>query len=273
MLIDWFTVAAQTFNFLILVWLMKRFLYRPILHAIDEREKRIAAELADADAKRADAQREHAEYQKKNSDFDQQRSELLSQATSDAKAERQRLMEAARSETDAFIAKWHATLKTEARNLHQAFARRTQQEVFAISRKALTDLADASLEQRMSETFIGRLHEISAPSKAALAEALRTTTDPAIVRSAFDLPDDQRQTIQQAINDTFAGEFRVRFETAPDIISGIELSANGQKSAWSLADYLTSLEEGVDELLSQKSTTDASAARDHVHAPSAVEHT
>jgi F-type H+-transporting ATPase subunit b len=52
MLIDWFTVGAQALNFLILVWLLKRFLYKPILHAIDEREKRIAAELADADAKR-----------------------------------------------------------------------------------------------------------------------------------------------------------------------------------------------------------------------------
>jgi F0F1-type ATP synthase, subunit b len=57
MLIDWFTVGAQGLNFLILVWLMKRFLYRPILHAIDEREKRIAAELSDAEATKAEAQK------------------------------------------------------------------------------------------------------------------------------------------------------------------------------------------------------------------------
>ena len=57
MLIDWFTVLAQLVNFLILVWLLKRFLYRPILDAIDAREKRIAAELADADAKKDDAEK------------------------------------------------------------------------------------------------------------------------------------------------------------------------------------------------------------------------
>ena len=44
MLIDWFTVVAQVVNFLILVWLLKRFLYKPILDAIDAREKRIAKE-------------------------------------------------------------------------------------------------------------------------------------------------------------------------------------------------------------------------------------
>jgi F-type H+-transporting ATPase subunit b len=52
MLIDWFTVAAQALNFFVLVWLMKRFLYKPILNAIAEREKKIASELANADKKK-----------------------------------------------------------------------------------------------------------------------------------------------------------------------------------------------------------------------------
>ena len=72
MLIDWFTVAAQALNFLILVWLMKRFLYKPILKAIDTREKLIATELADAAAKKVEAQKEHAEFDQKNQQFDQQ---------------------------------------------------------------------------------------------------------------------------------------------------------------------------------------------------------
>ena len=80
MLIDWFTVGAQVLNFLILVWLMKRFLYKPILSAIDEREKRIAAELADAAAKKAEAQKERDDFQHKNEEFEQQRAALLSQS-------------------------------------------------------------------------------------------------------------------------------------------------------------------------------------------------
>ena len=100
MLIDWFTVGAQALNFLILVWLMKRFLYKPILHAIDAREKRIAAELANADAKKAEAQKERDEFQHKNEEFDQQRAALLSKATDEAQAERQRLLDEARKAAD-----------------------------------------------------------------------------------------------------------------------------------------------------------------------------
>ena len=93
MLIDWFTVGAQALNFIILVWLLKRFLYKPILNAVDAREKRIAAELADADAKKAEAQKERDEFQHKNEEFDQQRATLLSKATDEANAERQRLLD------------------------------------------------------------------------------------------------------------------------------------------------------------------------------------
>ena len=60
MLINWFTVVAQAVNFLILVWLLKRFLYSHVLHAIDEREKGIANQLAEAEAKKAEAQKECA---------------------------------------------------------------------------------------------------------------------------------------------------------------------------------------------------------------------
>ena len=80
MLIDWFTVSAQVVNFLILVWLMKRFLYKPILHAIDAREQRIATELADADAKRAEAEKEREKFQKNNEEFNRQRNDLLGKA-------------------------------------------------------------------------------------------------------------------------------------------------------------------------------------------------
>src|SRR5271155_1747633 len=114
MLIDWFTVGAQALNFIILVWLLKRFLYKPILDAIDAREKRIAAELADADAKRAVAQKERDEFKQRNDDFDRQRAALLAQAVDEAKAERQRLVDEARKAADDLSARRRETLSNDA---------------------------------------------------------------------------------------------------------------------------------------------------------------
>ena len=161
MLIDWFTVGAQAINFLILVWLLKRFLYKPILHAIDAREKRIAAELADADAKKAEAQKERDEFQHKNEAFDQQRAALLSKATDEAEsrtpAAPRRSAKGGRRvacQTPGGVAK-----RTHG-NSSQEIIRRTQKEVFAIARKTLADLATTSLEERMGEVFIRRLREM-----------------------------------------------------------------------------------------------------------------
>jgi F-type H+-transporting ATPase subunit b len=252
MLLDWFTIGAQALNFLILVWLMKRFLYKPILNAIDAREKLIAKELADADTKKSEAQKERDEFQKKNEEFDQQRATLLTKATDEAKAERLRLIEEARKAADALSAKRQESLINDANNLNQTISRLTQKEVFAITRKALTDLATTSLEERMGEVFDRRLRELNGQAKNVLGEALKKNSEPALIRSTFDLPAAQRTAIQNALNETFSAEVHIRFETAPDLVSGIEFSANGQTVGWSIADYLASLEKGVGELLKEK---------------------
>ena len=252
MLIDWFTIAAQALNFLILVWLMKRYLYQPILRAIDSREQLIARELKDADTKSADAQKEREAFEHKNQVFDKHHAALMSKATDEAKAEGQRILEEARKAVDALSAKRAETLIQEAHTLNKTLIGRVQQEVFAIARKALADLAGASLEERMGAVFIGRLGALDAKAKAELAEALETAAEPALVRSAFDLPAAQRAAILKALGELSHAKIQVRFETAPDLISGIDLTANGRKIAWSIADYLTSLTKGVDDLLQKQ---------------------
>lgn len=270
MLIDWFTVGAQALNFIILVWLLRRFLYKPILDAVDAREKLIAKELAEAEAEKAEAQNERHAFRQKNEELDRQRAGLLSKATDEAKAERQRLIDEARKAADAVSAKRRQALRDDAIHLNQALRRRTQQEVFAIARKALTDLAAASLEGRMTAVFVDRLHAMDTKAKAGLADSLEAASDAALVRSAFDLPPEQRAVIQKALNEVFSTEVRLRFETAPNLVSGIELATNGQKLAWSIADYLSSLEEGVGELLKERAKPEAKAApADEVAKPEA----
>jgi F-type H+-transporting ATPase subunit b len=249
MLIDWFTVGAQALNFIILVWLLKRFLYKPILDAIDTREKRVAAELAGADAKNAEAQKDRAEYQLKSEQFEQRRAALLSQATRDVAVERQRLLAEAGAAADAVAAQRLKVLRGELDNLNQAIRQRTQQEVFAIATRALTDLAASSLEERTVEVLMRRLHMLSGSAKDVLAKAVRTASDPVLIRSAFELSGAQRAAVQNAINETFAIDAHVRFETAPELICGIALSTNGQKLAWNIADYLASLEASIAELM------------------------
>ena len=142
MLIDWFTVGAQALNFLILVWLMKRFLYKPILDAIDAREKRIAAELADADAKQSRGPEGARRVPGKERGVrSASAARCWRKARTRSHTERQRLLDEARQAADALSVKRQDALASELQSLQQDIARRSREEVFAIARKALADLA------------------------------------------------------------------------------------------------------------------------------------
>jgi F-type H+-transporting ATPase subunit b len=276
MLIDWFTVGAQAVNFLILVWLMKRFLYKPILNAIDAREKKVAAELTDADAKRAEALKERDQFQQKNDEFDRQRLELMNKAQDDAKAEREKLLEESRQAADQLRMKSKERFAIDAENLKQSISHRTQQEVFAIARKTLSDLASASLEEQVTATFIRRISEVDGSARASLVASFTsssisaTSSDSgfasaptsgsvsipissssysssysATVRSAFELSPEQRAAIEAALNQALSLQLQLNFQTAPELISGIELVANGQSIAWNISDYLKAMEKAV----------------------------
>ncbi|MEZ4640979.1 MAG: hypothetical protein R2856_39490 [Caldilineaceae bacterium] len=69
MLIDWFTVIAQIINFVVLLLLLRRFLYGPIIRAMDEREHHIAEELAAAECKQQQAEQEARHYRQERTEF------------------------------------------------------------------------------------------------------------------------------------------------------------------------------------------------------------
>lgn len=258
MLIDWFTVGVQVLNFAILVILMKYFVYQPILNSIDTREKLIAATLADAAKKHRDAVKECDKFLQKINELDQQRDALLDQATNEAKVEGDRIITEAHKAADTLSAKRQDMLKVDAKNLNKAIELKTQQEVFAITRLVLSDLASSTLEERMCDLFNKRLQAMNNEDKKLFTDAFKKTTTPALIRTTFDLPEAQRCAIQNAFNKTVSAAIKFQFETAPDIISGIELTANGQKLAWDIADYLVSMGKSVEEVLEKQATPEAS---------------
>lgn len=262
MLIDWFTVGAQVVNFVILVWLLKHFLYKPILDAIDAREQHIATVTAEANALKSAATHDREQLQQKSDSFDQERAGLLAKATEEAQTVRIRLLDDAKAAAAALTEKKRQSLLNEAQNLQDAIARRTQQEVFAIARKALSDLSGASLEERCVAAFTQRLRAMQDQARSGLAAAIKSATTPALVRSAFELPAAQRASLQNGINVTFSADVPLRFETEPNLIGGIELSVGGIKVAWSIADYLAQMERAVAALLTGRpqTTTPASGA-------------
>lgn len=256
MLIDWFTVGAQAVNFLILVWLLQRFLYRPVMAAIAAREKKVADMIATAAAQDAKAQLAAEELRKRSEAFDRDREGLMRRATDEGATEQQRLFESARQDSQILRSKLTQTLATERTDLSLQLATRAQAEVFSVAHKALYDLAGASLEDRIIEVFIARLRGLSDQQGRELAGARASDVVPApapsltparsvLVRSAFAPSPAARARIEEPLRERLGANVTVCYETAPELICGVEMTVDGLKLEWSVADYLSSLAKDV----------------------------
>lgn len=247
--IDWFTVAAQAINFLLLVWLMKRFLYKPVLKAIDAREKRIEEQLADARAQKMEAREEKEDFQRKNEIFDQERAELMNSAAEVAKSEKTRLLDEARSSAEALQAKWREGLEKDASRLEEDFQNRVRKDVFFIVRKTLSDLAGEELESKIIDLFLSRLQKMDAEERKSLARITKAPDTSVQLRTAFPLTDEQRNRIDQEVKKLFSLKEEPKFTVEKDLVAGIELAVSGQKISWTIDDYLLSLRESVEDLM------------------------
>jgi F-type H+-transporting ATPase subunit b len=248
MLIDWFTVVAQAVNFLVLVWLLKRFLYKPILDAIDAREKKIAETIAEAAETKQAAEMQRDEFERKNQQFGDNRDRLVLEMKEEINVKREQLLDDAHQSAEAISAKRIESLQRAQKTLADEIARQTQDQVFAISRKTLRDLADTSLEERITEAFTRQLRGMNGSTKRDFADSMTRTSEPVRVRSAFELTEEQQNSIRHAIKEISAGETPVDFELGPNAIAGIELTSSGRKIAWSIDEYLTSLQKSISEL-------------------------
>lgn len=251
MLIDWFTVIAQIVNFLILVGLLKYFLYGRILRAMDQREERIASRLEEAQQREQEAEEERQHYQARQRELKQQQDDILDQTREKAEAERKRLMDEAREEVEEVKSKWYEALEREKTTFLQDLRQRAGQQVYHITRQALEDLATADLEQQIIEAFCRRLQELPQEKRRELTDILRQGSE-ATITSAFDLSQAARQKIEGILQDYMQDGANLRYQTSPEVISGIELKAPGHKIAWSLDHYLEALEAETREMLEGK---------------------
>ena len=259
MLFDWFTVAAQLANFAILVWLLKRFLYRPVLDAMDAREKRVRETVAAADRQKAAAEEETKRLREQQDAFAAKRA-LLETARKEAAATRDELLAQARKEADASQAQRRNSLDRDWQEFHAELTQRTQGEALAVARQALRELADAGIEERMADAFLKKLTALDGDAKAQLQAAAHKSTRPLVVRSGFALAAPIRERLQQALRDQFATQSEVQFETNPGLIAGIEVAFDGQKVAWTFDDFLRSLELNVRNLVEQETKAHAGSA-------------
>jgi F-type H+-transporting ATPase subunit b len=248
--IDWFTFFAEIINFLVLMVLLKRFLYGPIFKVMEQRERKIAANLQEAAEKTQQAQQEADLYRQKQQELEEQREAMFSQMKAEVAQVREDLIKNARAEVDATQARWNQALQQEKDLFVQQMRLQISQQICATARSALMDLANTDLEEHIIQVFMNRLQTLDAEQREMLCRSV--TSNEVVVSSAFDIPNAMRTRIEKVVWEQIAHDTNVQFETLSEIICGIELRTDSYKLSWSVESYLATLEESLSRVIEEE---------------------
>lgn len=239
MLIDWFTVVAQIINFLILVFLLWWFLYKPITKTMQERQRKIMHRWEEAQVKQEEAAQEAELYRQQQQELNAQRDTFINAAKIAAEEERQKLIQEARQEVEKMQTAWREAIDREQDEFLTSLRQRVQAQTYAITRRALQDLADANLEQQAIAKFLNLLPDIDEEERQKLAESLPAEI---VIYSSFDISPSQRQEIINNLQSLqIINHQNINFTTSSDLICGIKLQISNYQISWTLDDYLQSL--------------------------------
>jgi F-type H+-transporting ATPase subunit b len=235
MSIDWITVAAQIANFLVLVWLLKRFLYRPILDGIDAREAEITARMDSALAAKAKAEAVQAGFDEKTRALHAAQAEMAETVRKTAEAQRDALLAEAQQRLDAEHANAQAHQADEARKFAAGLHSAGGQALLQVTRKALADLADETLEARIAQHLMHQLQPMIAdlsPATGHTKTAVITSRDPLLPAA------------QKAVTDALQAQFPavdVQFDSDAAQSHGVTLRMGGAQVAWTIDSYIDGL--------------------------------
>ncbi len=248
MLIDWFTVIAQIINFLILVLLLRRFLYKPVLNAIETRKNKIAAEVQAAGNLRMEAEKIKGEYELRIESLENERNTLIAAAREEIRVEREQRMEEVKQETEALRQRLMQSFNDQQQTIEKQITRKAREEVLAITRKAFSDLASKDLEEYLVESFLRQLEMSEKEAWQSYMHHDEKDVNRVVVSTAFELQPEYKQRIAEVLNKR-AGlkDAQPAFRIRADLVCGIELQINDYTLDWNFAGYHQSIHQKISQ--------------------------
>jgi F-type H+-transporting ATPase subunit b len=238
-LIDWFTVFAQIVNFLILVFLLKRFLYKPIVRAMEKREKRIADAMAQSAKTLKEAEQTALALKRERQSFLEAKQALLNEATIEIRKWREQALKEAHEEIERMRKTWQEDLNQEKEDFLRKLKVQVTNQVMAVGEKVLSDLADENLENKIISVFLKKMLE---EKQAAGLEDVKGSLS---VQSGFKLDERLAQYLNQELSSLFPDAGPFEHHVSENLGIGIMLTAGDKKIEWNLAHYLDGLEQEV----------------------------
>lgn len=222
--LNWTTFLLEILNFLVLLWLLKRFFYKPVQAAIGRRQAAIQQQVDDARKMKEDAQQLQQSYE--------QDIAALEQGREEAQAKLQRELDDQRKQQEQKLGelleeKRQKAEVIEQRRLRESQRRQEQQALEQGSRFATRLLqagAGRELESGLLDILLDALRKLPPEQRATVQQTLSERHGPVEVMSAFPLSTDDRERINDTLAELFESEVPSHFLEDSELMAGLRIA-------------------------------------------------
>jgi len=243
--LDWLTVSAQIINFLLLVWLLKRFLYQPVIGAMDKREELITSRLNEAERRESEALTCKKSHEAAIAEIANKQESLKEAAIVAANRQHQTLLEEARKVVAKRQEEWQQQVDRAAGVFIHELKLSSIDAIQSVIKRMLDDIANTGLDQQILTAFLELLNNLDSAVLIDISKA----SDPILVTTAKALDIPGKHRVSTALNGLFGVDKAISYSVSKSLISGIELEAAGHRIGWNLSDYLDEMTAHVSEQL------------------------
>ncbi|WP_461518722.1 F0F1 ATP synthase subunit delta [Porticoccus sp.] len=241
--LSWSTFLLEIINFLVLIWILKHFLYKPVLAVIAKRQEGVEKTLGEAKALHDDADKLKQQYEARLEHWQQERQQARDALNRELDTERSQKLSALRNTLEQEREKVRV-----AESRRQADAQRKVEESALaqgarFAGKLLTQVACPETEKRLVELTINELEQLPPERLAAFFTHNGASSDIITVVSAYPLAELQRQQLQQVLSHN-GWTATLQFQQDPTLLAGLHITMG----AWVLAANLRDELRGFSEL-------------------------
>ncbi|MCX4186474.1 F0F1 ATP synthase subunit delta [Methylophaga sp. OBS4] len=221
--LNWSTFVLEIINFLVLVWLLKHFLYKPVREVIARRQAGIEKTLADAEARYAETRQLQQQYESRLADWDRERQQKRETLRQELDDESQRQQQELQTRLQQEQEKVQVTAAKRQHDRNRKMEETALQHGASFAAKLLHGLSGPDTEARLVDKLVHDLSQLSAEKTSMLRSHYGENLDKFEVASAYPLSSDLQQQIEQALHTVTGLDMPVSYSQDSSLIAGLRV--------------------------------------------------
>lgn len=242
MQIEWFEIVAQIINFFIILFILQKLLYKPVIAAMETRQERILKSQIEADEEMARAKKLMDEYNTKIAEIDEEKRDILDQARKNADEKREELLEGYRLEAEAKRKSYLKEVEDEKENFIENLRTKLGENAVKIASHILSTISSKQLEEEVFKSFID---EISGLRESISDDKLLQDQRHLSLYSAEEISQEKKTEIEEILRDQVENFESISYEVNNDLIIGYELNLDTHTINTSMKNYLDEIEKSI----------------------------